>query len=57
MKVNAATNQIIYTIEEMKTISSMLKNIRTRSENADTVDNTIAVNELADLMGLKLPEK
>jgi len=57
MKVNAATNQIIYTIEEMKTISNMLKNIRTRSENADTVDNTIAVNELADLMGLKLPEK
>ncbi len=57
MKFNALTNQIVYTIDEMKIISNMLKNIRTRSKNANTVDNTIAVNELADLMGLKLPEE
>lgn len=57
MKINAAKNQIIYTTEEMRVVSSVLRNIRTRSKNANTHDNTIAVNELADLMGLELPNK
>ena len=56
MKLNAPTNQIIYTIEEMQKISNMLKNIRTRSKNADNIDNIIAVNDLADFMGLKLSD-
>jgi len=55
MKINARKKTVTYSIDEISDIAKSLRNIRTRSENANNIDNAIAINDLADLMGIELP--
>jgi len=55
--IDPKKNTVTYTTEELSEVALALRNIRTRSQNAGTVDNTIALNDLAKMMHIQLPEK
>ena len=57
MIIDPKKNTVTYTTEELSEVALALRNIRTRSQNAGTVDNTIALNDLAKMMHIQLPEK